>query len=356
MQGEGPPAMLTRADSGRAAARFLFPLPFPLSPAPGGPAHEPMHDDVNETQPRPGGSEDRAGGARATATLRATCWGTRGSIASPGPATARYGGNTPCLEVRTGDDRCHLFDAGTGIRVVGNRLSQEPGPTEAELFLTHFHWDHIQGLPFFNPLHDADTTLRIHAPRQAERDIETLLRTQMRPVFFPVPYETLAATLRFEHLSGRPWRNGATEVAAYRVRHPADTCGYRIRTGSASVAYIPDNELVGGRYPVDGPDWYPGLVDFLHGVDVLFHDAMFTAAEYPAVEGWGHSTVEQAVRLAEDAAVARLYLFHHAPDRSDADLLRILDHARADLERRGSRLELGAAAEGEELLVEGGGG
>ncbi|MFW6331116.1 MAG: MBL fold metallo-hydrolase [Gemmatimonadota bacterium] len=314
-----------------------------------------MHGDVNPGPDSRAAGEPRAGTRRSDegARLRATCWGTRGSIPSPGPATALFGGNTPCLEVRSDDGRRYVFDAGTGIRVLGNRLSQENGATELDLFLTHFHWDHIQGIPFFAPLNEANTVVRIHAARQGDLDIETLLRGQMGPVYFPVPYEALAATLSFEHLSGVPWRDGDIEIAAFRVRHPADTYGYRIRAGAAAVAYIPDNELVGARYPVDGPDWYPGLVDFLAGVETLFHDAMFTEDEYPRVEGWGHSTFDQAVRLAEDAGVRRLFFFHHAPERSDAELLRILEGARAEVDRRGSALELGIAAEGQELLVEG---
>lgn len=311
-----------------------------------------MRGDVNPTAGVTAKGEVTLASGSDTHVLRATCWGTRGSIPSPGPATARFGGNTPCLEIRTADDRCYIFDAGTGIRVLGNRLAQEPGSTDVDLFVTHFHWDHIQGIPFFGPLHQENTFIRIHAARQGDLDIETLLKGQMGPVYFPVPYEALAATLSFEHLSGRTWSDNGTEVAAYRVRHPADTYGYRIRNGGGSVAYIPDNELEGASYPFDGPDWYPGLVEFLDGVDVLFHDAMFTDEEYPRVEGWGHSTFSQAIRLAEDADVKRLYFFHHAPERTDAELLRILDDARSDLERRGSRLELGVAAEGEELLVQ----
>ncbi len=302
-------------------------------------------------------TEVPVGAADADATgvavgLRATCWGTRGSIPSPGPATAQFGGNTACLEIRTPDDRCHIFDAGTGIRVLGNRLAQEPGNTDVDLFLTHFHWDHIQGIPFFAPLHSGDARIRIHGARQAGLDIETLLRQQMGPVYFPVPYGSLAATLSFEHLQGEPWRDDGTEVAAYRVRHPADTYGYRIRTGGAAVAYIPDNELQGSSYAVDAPGWYAGLVSFLEGVDVLFHDAMYTDDEYPTVEGWGHSTFNQAITLAEEAGVKRLFFYHHAPERSDAELLRILDEARAEVDRRGSGLQLGVAAEGEELLVQ----
>lgn len=317
-----------------------------------------MHGEVSPQHARPQHASASIGGGEAgsatRATLRATCWGTRGSIPSPGPATARFGGNTSCLEIRTDDDRCLIFDAGTGLRVLGNRLAREPRSTNVDLFVTHFHWDHIQGIPFFGPLHAEDTAMRIHGARQGGLDIETLLRAQMEPVYFSVPYETLGASLSFEHLSGTAWRDGGTEVAAYRVRHPADTYGFRIRTEQASVAYIPDNELLGASYPVDGPEWYPGLVNFLQGVDILFHDAMFTDEEYPSVEGWGHSTFNQAVKLAEDAGVKRLYFFHHAPDRTDSDLLRIMEETQADVARRGSRLELGVAAEGEELLFQGG--
>lgn len=288
-----------------------------------------------------------------TVSLRATCWGTRGSIPSPGPATARFGGNTACLEVRTRDDRCFVFDAGTGIRVLGRRLVGESGPTEADLFMSHFHWDHVQGIPFFAPLYDTESTIRIHGARQGEIDIGDILKNQMTPVYFPVPFDALAAEIEYVHLDGKPWIADGVEVHAFRVRHPADTYGYRITRQGASVGYIPDNELVGSQYPVGGPDWYEGLLRFLRGVDLLFHDAMFTDEEYKAREGWGHSTFKQAVQLAEDAGVRRLSFFHHAPEREDAHLQRILDELRDDAARRGSPLEMEMAAEGEERLVHG---
>lgn len=283
--------------------------------------------------------------------LRATCWGTRGSIPSPGRGTTRFGGNTSCLEVRTADDRCYIFDAGTGIRLLGSRLAGQPGTTDVDLFITHFHWDHIQGIPFFAPLYAEDTFIRIHAPRQGDLDIETLLKGQMGPVYFPVPYEALAASLSFEHVADVPWCDSGVEIASYRARHAAHTCGYRVRVAGAAVAYVPDNELVGGHHPVDRPQWYAGLVRFLEGVDILFHDAMYTDAEYGSVEGWGHSTVTQAVRLAEDAGVKRLLLFHHAPERSDDELDAIADTVRADVARRGSGLDVAIAREGDELTA-----
>lgn len=291
--------------------------------------------------------------SRSGTHLSVTCWGTRGSIPSPGPETARFGGNTSCIEVRTDQGRRFIFDAGTGIRVLGKHLERQADTVDTDLFLTHFHWDHIQGIPFFTPLHSATTSLRIHAPRQGDLDVETLLRTQMGPVFFPVPYETLAARLSFDHLAEQPWAAHGIEVAAYRLRHPGDTYGYRIRAGTAAVGYVPDNELVGSAYPVDGKAWYHGLVRFLDGVDILFHDAMFTDEEYPGVEGWGHSTFNQAIRLAEEAGVSRLMFFHHSPDRTDDELVRILDHARADVASRGATLALGIAAEGETITVQG---
>ncbi len=288
---------------------------------------------------------------RPAGPVEVTCWGTRGSIPCPGPETVGFGGNTPCLEVRTADGRGYIFDAGTGLRVLGNVVMRRPGAVHLDLFLTHFHWDHIQGLPFFAPLHEDTTSLRVHAYPQGEMDVETLLRTQMGPVYFPVPYETVAPRLSFEHVGDQPWTDQGAEVAAYRVRHPGHTCGYRIRIGSVAVGYVPDNELIGATYPVDSDGWYRGLIRFLDGVDILFHDAMFTDEEYGRSEGWGHSTFNQAIRLAEDAGVGRLLLFHHAPDRTDQELAAILLAARTDIERRGSSLQLGVATEAETILL-----
>jgi phosphoribosyl 1,2-cyclic phosphodiesterase len=280
--------------------------------------------------------------------LRATCWGTRGSVPSPGEETMRFGGNTSCLEVRTADGRSLIFDAGTGIRRLGSRLASIGRPLDAHLFLTHFHWDHIQGIPFFEPLYDARSVLHIHGPPQENGDLESLLAGQMGAAYFPVRLDQLGATLDFHDMRVGSWREGDLEVEALRVCHPSCTYGYRVSAGGAALAYVPDNELSGAHYPV--PErWYEELVAFLHGVDCLLHDAMFTAAELSSRLGWGHSTFDQAIRLAEDAGVRRLLFFHHAPDRTDAELLEILEEARTALGRRHSTLEIGMATEMEEL-------
>ncbi len=287
-------------------------------------------------------------------TLRAICWGTRGSIPSPGGETLRYGGNTSCLEVRTAEEGRLIFDAGTGIRALGRHLISTGSPVHAHLFLTHFHWDHIQGFPFFEPLYDSQTVLRIHGPPQGDQGVQHLLTRQMSTPYFPVSLDQLSASLEFFDLAEGVWRSGEVEVAAMRVCHPGTTYGYRVRINEASLAYIPDNELPGTHCSVP-EGWYGSLLEFLSGVDCLFHDAMFTAAELPDRLGWGHSTFEHAVQLAEDAGVRCLSLFHHAPDRSDAELERILEGLREDLARRGSRLEVSIAAEGEERIVQNGG-
>ena len=202
-------------------------------------------------------------GQRASAALYARCWGTRGSMPSPGMATAGFGGNTSCLEGIAGERR-FIFDAGSGIRPLGDHLlANTSEPIRAELFLTHFHWDHIQGLPFFGPLYNATTRLRVHGARQGDIDIRTLIAGQMGPIYFPVPFERIAAHMEFEHLSGKAWLEPGVEVDALRVRHPANTYGYRISAGGVSLAFVPDNELVGGQYPLPARKAYDDLVRFL---------------------------------------------------------------------------------------------
>jgi phosphoribosyl 1,2-cyclic phosphodiesterase len=287
-----------------------------------------------------------------SSALRFTCWGTRGSIATPGPQTVRYGGNTACVEVRGPGGGLYLLDAGTGLRRFSRRLEADGGaPLTAELFISHFHWDHIQGFPFFGALYREGSRLRVHGPRLGTLRVQDALACQMSRSYFPVPIEAVAADLEFGEVSGDGWTDGDVRVTAAPVRHPGGAVAYRVDAGAASVAYVPDNEL-GDAEGRDAGD-YAALVTFLSGAGVLIHDAMFTADEYPSREGWGHSTAAQAAQLAVDAGVGRLLLFHHDPDRTDDQVDEIVAGLRCDLRRGGSALEVSGAVEGEEVAVAG---
>ena len=304
-----------------------------------------MHAETPEDSVIPanaGGEEKRS--------LSVQCWGTRGSIPSPGPATAGYGGNTTCLEVTAGDRRI-IFDAGTGIRILGKKLMQEGGPRRASIFLTHFHWDHIQGFPFFAPVYNPDFDLRIVGPVQEGLSVESLFAGQMGPIYFPIPYRALSASLTFDHLQEGSWAEDGFLIRTMRMRHPSHTVGYRVEAFGRALVFIPDNELEGGSYPVSGR-WRDDLEEFVAGADLLFHDAMFTDEEYSARRGWGHSTYRQTLDLAGNTGVKELFLFHHAPERSDAALELILDRCRSEILSRGWALRVHAAQEGRLISVQ----
>lgn len=284
------------------------------------------------------------------ARISARCWGTRGSIASPGPGTARYGGNTPCLEVNFDSGQRIIFDAGTGIRSLGATIAGDEGPVEAIVFLTHFHWDHIQGFPFFQPLYRPDASFRIIGPEQLDVDVQTLFAGQMGPIYFPIPFEALAAEKTFHHLNEGTWEEGDVRISAMRVKHPSYTVGYRIDYGGVSLGYVPDNELLGDEYDVP-PDWRQRFVDFVGDVDVLIHDAMFTAREYEHRVGWGHSTFQQNLDLAAECGAKKLLFFHHAPDRDDAELSEIAARCEDIAGAGGKSFVLDVASEGDDILI-----
>lgn len=282
-----------------------------------------------------------ANGTDTAVTLR--CWGTRGSIPSPGPHTARYGGNTTCFEVRLGEQRL-IFDAGSGIRLLGLDLLENGGEYH-HIFLTHFHWDHIQGFPFFRPLYDPKIDLKIVGPKQRNIDVRSLFAGQMGPIYFPIPFSVVSATMSFDHLNEDAVEVGDITLHTMRVKHPSYVVGYRIEAGGKSICFIPDDELEGDMYEVDD-GWRERLVEFIHGADLLIHDSMYTEEEYPNRVGWGHSTFRQSLRLAEEGEVKKLLFFHHDPERSDDELDEIVDRLRAEALARGCSLEMDAAAEG----------
>lgn len=282
-------------------------------------------------------------------------WGTRGSVPTPGVGTVRYGGNTSCVEIRGSDDRLIVLDAGTGIRALGRALAAEAEDGAArrvDLFVTHAHWDHIQGLPFFAPLYEAGATVAIWGPLSLTTPLEDVLAAMLAPAVFPVGFAQLAARLSFPRMDTAPVSAGATRVAAFPALHPGGAAGFRVEpeggTSGRAIVYFPDNEVRATSDAHAPDDWRRRFCEFAAGARVLIHDAMYVEAEYAQRRGWGHSTVDDAVALAVDAGVPELVLFHHDPDRTDDALDGLLAGARTLAD---GRVAVRAAAEGDTFSV-----
>jgi phosphoribosyl 1,2-cyclic phosphodiesterase len=272
----------------------------------------------------------------------------------------RYGGNTPSIEVRTPSGSLILLDAGTGIRELGRSLIARAngGPITGDIFLTHAHWDHIQGIPFFAPAFQRGNRFTIWGAKSLAASIRRVIRDQMSPVVFPVAFEELAATFDFRELTDERHASDGFDVRAFPVRHPGGALGYRFASrvsgaeqlGHAFV-YISDNELRAADSSASNERWRSKLVEFIRGSRVLIHDATYTEEEYESHRGWGHSTYGDAVALALESGVETLVLFHHSPDRSDDELDARLAECRAACARSGRTLRIVAAAEGLEIDI-----
>jgi phosphoribosyl 1,2-cyclic phosphodiesterase len=258
--------------------------------------------------------------------LLARIWGCRGSLATPGPDTVTYGGNTSCVEVRLSDGTLIVLDAGTGIRRLGADLGSD-APRTIHLLLTHLHIDHLEGLGFFAPIWRETTDLHVWGPPSPRRNLAQRVARYLSPPLFPIELSTLPAQITFNDVPGEPWRIGDAIVSADSIFHPGPTVGYRIEEDGSALAYLPDHEpALGPDLSVVTPDWVSGY-GVAGGVDVLLHDGQYTEDEYAERVGWGHSSVDHAVRVAELAEADRLLLFHHDPEHSDRDLEELLEQA-----------------------------
>lgn len=292
--------------------------------------------------------------------MRVRFWGTRGSIAKPGPTTVRYGGNTSCVEVRSDDGTLIVLDCGTGAQALGQALlAESPRAPRGNLFIGHTHWDHIQGFPFFGPLFVKGGEWDIYGPAGLGQHLQKALAGQMQHTYFPVSLEQLSATLRFHDLSEGELRVGGILVRTNFLNHPALTLAYRLEADGVSVVYATDHEphspaLAVGEGTCDAPVHREDLrhQQFLRGADLIIHDAQYTAAEYPTKVGWGHSTVEYVTDVARAAGARRLALFHHDPFRTDDALDALVQACRARTAAAGGTLEVIAAAEGQMLELE----
>jgi ribonuclease BN (tRNA processing enzyme) len=260
------------------------------------------------------------------------------------------------VEVRGDDGHLVILDAGTGIRELGRSLvSQAQGqPIRGDVFFSHAHWDHIQGLPFFTPAFQSGNHFRIFGAPALLQSLELILRQQMSPVVFPVAFDDLLARIEFQQLAGHHLRENSIDVKAISVRHPGGALGFRLSATDApsrSVVFIPDNELDKFGDDSPGAPTRDELIRFAHGARVLIHDAMYTGAEYMDHRGWGHSSYRDAIDFAIAAEVETLVLFHHDPERSDAALEAQLILCREMVQERNGRVEVVAAAEGMEMEV-----
>jgi phosphoribosyl 1,2-cyclic phosphodiesterase len=274
--------------------------------------------------------------------MKVTFWGTRGSLASPGPETVRYGGNTACVEIRDSSGAIIILDAGTGIRRLGTTLDDA---RKIHLFLTHLHLDHLQGLGFFAPLFRPEMEVHIWGPPSLRADLATRLNRYLSPPLFPVRLKELASRVTLHSAPMQPIMVGNVEVVAEPIIHPGPTVGYRLSEGDRAVSYMPDHEpALGVRQFPEVPEWTSGYA-LARGVDLLIHDAQYTAVERSSRIGWGHSSLDEAVAFADSAGAAALAPFHHDPTHSDAALDALF------LSFEGGPVELIPATEGTSVRV-----
>jgi ribonuclease BN (tRNA processing enzyme) len=278
-----------------------------------------------------------------------TFYGARGSCPCAGDKYVRHGGNTASVLVRTSAGELIVLDLGTGLRALGVAVSSDHPdggpPVRATGLLTHLHFDHILGLPFFGPLRHTDSEFEVYGPRQPEGRLADALGDIVRPPFFPIPLQNLLADLRFHELDdGDHFAIGDAKVRARFVRHPGATLGYRIEADGVAVAYVPDHQQPPPGSPIDD-----GVLELCEGAQVLVHDAQYTDFELSHKPTWGHSTVDFAVDLAVQAGVGHLVLFHHDPAHDDDALDQMLERARGLAEPSG--LTVSSAEEGVTLDV-----
>ena len=288
--------------------------------------------------------------------MRVRFYGTRGSIATPGQATVRYGGNTSCVTVRSDSGALVLLDIGTGAAVLGRELMAEGRKLCGHILIGHTHWDHIQGLPFFAPLFVPGNEWHIYAPRGLRQTVHDTLAGQMQHAYFPIDLDQLGANIHYHDLVEGTLQIEDIAVTAQYLNHPALTLGYRLEADGASVVYATDHEphsrpLAENPGPIDGQD--RRHADFLTGADLVIHDAQYLASEYASKVGWGHSTIEYAIAVARFAGAKRLALTHHDPQRTDDALDALIAGLGSGEGDSASGLEIFAAAEGQEIELRG---
>jgi phosphoribosyl 1,2-cyclic phosphodiesterase len=280
--------------------------------------------------------------------MRIRIWGCRGSLATPGPGTVRVGGNTSCVEVRTGDDDLIILDAGTGLRPLGLNVAAEDVRT-VHILLSHLHLDHLEGLGFFAPLWNPKVEIHFWGPPSPTQTLQRRIARYLSPPLFPVHIADIPSKPIFHDAPTEEWTIGGARILAAQISHSGPTLGYRISENGRSLAYMPDHEPVrAGDLSRLTPDWISGY-QIARGADLLLHDSQYTEEEYPSKVGWGHSSVAHVVAYGKATGVKQLMLFHHDPMHNDDALDEKLARARElwgasdrppELAREGGELEI----------------
>ena len=273
-------------------------------------------------------------------------WGVHGTLPAPGPGYTRYGGNTPCVSVEIGGEPLYIFDCGSGIKRLSDRIMAAGAQRfSARIFISHTHWDHINTVPFFAPLYLRGNQIEIFGPYQGDLTIERAVSAQMESVYFPVTVREFGARLVFRDLREETLEFGPVRIDTMLLSHPGYCLGYKLTARGRTVCYVTDNELYLPGDPRQNPRYFEQLVNFVKNADVLITDATYRDSEYPAKVDWGHSCVSQVAELAARAQVKRLHLFHHDPDQTDELIDLKLKEAREALQRLGSKVQCDAPAE-----------
>ena len=278
-------------------------------------------------------------------------WGVHGTLPAPGQAYTRYGGNTPCVSVEVSGEPLYIFDCGSGIKRLSDRVMAESAERfSGRIFISHTHWDHINTVPFFAPLYVRGNQIELFGPYQGDLTIERAISAQMESVYFPVTIREFGARLVFRDLREESLEFGPVRIDTMLLRHPGYCLGYKLTCRKHTVCYITDNELYLPTDPRHDARYVQNLADFVRGADVLITDTTYRDHEYPSKVDWGHSCVSQVADLAARAEVKRLHLFHHDPDQTDVDIDAKLEETRAELRRLGSNVVCEAPAEGSSLV------
>ena len=266
--------------------------------------------------------------------MEVTFFGVRGSCPCAGDRYRRYGGNTSCVLVTTDDGDLLILDLGTGLRTLGEHLEPsllaEGRPLRATALLTHLHFDHILGLPYFAPLHDPGAVLTVYGPRQDDCPLRDKLPDAVSPPFFPVELTEFRGEVNFLDTWNEDFGVGSAKVRARSVPHPGNTLGFRIEADGKVLAYLPDHQA-----PLDRRTVSEGVLELCEGADLLIHDGQYTDEEFAERSSWGHSTVPYAVHVAVEAGARQLALFHHDPSHTDKEVDRLLARGRRLSEARG---------------------